>query len=855
MTVLWLISSFFFQKYAAVSRETAYEAGSWTFLPFSVGLVLLLQFNTFLTGLSRFFHVVGTELSGTLFIFATGAVLINILGVLCGQARQRGGCFLAGLATWNERGPTPTLIVALFCISFGLYFMIAGFMPGLNGDEPHYLLMTQSLLQDGDLDINNNYVDRDYQAYMPGVLDRHVSIGRDGTRYSIHPAGLSILMVPAYYLGGYRGVVVMLNMLAALLSIQLFMLSLSIIKSRGWALFLWFLTSFSPPLLAYSCKVFPEIPAALCVAYSYRLIRKGEVLTKWNRLGLVLALAVLPWLQQRFILLTVLLTIYLLINTAPRKSWWLVHTLCVGGSLLGLLVFYFVLYGNPLPSAPYTSVGMHAIWSYEILLKHGFWGLLFDQEFGLLVYSPIFILIFGGLWIKFREDKVGCVFWVLMFCSVYLPAAGFTLKWFGSWAPMGRYMVGLVPLLVELCALVIRRKKPWSLVWTLLLLFYATIMISYQLVRRYDLWIGAETGQSKLLSSLTESTSVSNWFPTLITPALEDYLVLAVWIISLVVLNWVILALTSDKKKPGTDLQLEPGPGSPTLDQLRHISFGTGVFISWCLKVLIILFSLTIVLDSMHHRKPLSGRAESKTDAGRILVSRQSRTGFERQYTTYFYETNKFSGKGSRPADYIISGPYVSLPGGVYEVLVSLELKGPERPEKIVSIDVCTLRGHTIFTSRIIGAADFGATDVSTTISLYFQLDTATANIETRVFSYHAVDCVVRDITIRTTEQLTFLWQGRVLAQRGYYKQALSRLLQIRPDNNYLTTVFKELALIYQQLGFDHQALENFRLYRTVQPNDGEAAKQYGELLLKSGDRGEGIRLLQELQGIRNEDP
>src|SRR5262252_9935925 len=39
-----------------------------------------------------------------------------------------------------------------------------------NGDEPHYLVIAQSLLKDGDLQIGNNHQRGDYEAYLAGPL-------------------------------------------------------------------------------------------------------------------------------------------------------------------------------------------------------------------------------------------------------------------------------------------------------------------------------------------------------------------------------------------------------------------------------------------------------------------------------------------------------------------------------------------------------------------------------------------------------------------------------------------------------------------------------------------------------------
>ena len=81
-----------------------------------------------------------------------------------------------------------------------------GALPG--GDEPHYLVIAQSLWRDGDLKIENNHTRRDYKEYFAPDLEPHyLTRGVDNEIYSIHPVGMPVLMAPLYATGGYSVVV------------------------------------------------------------------------------------------------------------------------------------------------------------------------------------------------------------------------------------------------------------------------------------------------------------------------------------------------------------------------------------------------------------------------------------------------------------------------------------------------------------------------------------------------------------------------------------------------------------------------------------------------------------------------
>ena len=78
---------------------------------------------------------------------------------------------------------------------------------GPQGDEPHYLMVADSLLRDDDLALEQDYAEGRYRASPTRTLAPHYRVrGRDGAIYSLHAVGLSLLVLPAYALGGYAGV-------------------------------------------------------------------------------------------------------------------------------------------------------------------------------------------------------------------------------------------------------------------------------------------------------------------------------------------------------------------------------------------------------------------------------------------------------------------------------------------------------------------------------------------------------------------------------------------------------------------------------------------------------------------------
>src|SRR3990172_3657614 len=132
------------------------------------------------------------------------------------------------------------------------------------GDEPHYLVITQSILEDHDLKIENNHGQRDYLAYVsrtitPDFLKR----GTDGQIYSIHAPGLPLLVAPAFALLGYRGVLVELVLISAAASALAWLIAWRVSGDSGASWFAWAAVTLSVPFFLHASAVFPDGLAAV----------------------------------------------------------------------------------------------------------------------------------------------------------------------------------------------------------------------------------------------------------------------------------------------------------------------------------------------------------------------------------------------------------------------------------------------------------------------------------------------------------------------------------------------------------------------------------------------------------------
>lgn len=359
---------------------------------------------------------------------------------------------------------------------------IAPRLPG--GDEPHYLIITQSLLHDGDLRIANNHDARQYLAYFPGTIrPDKIRDGQNGEVYSIHAPGTSALVLPAFAAFGYRGAQGTIMLLAAATGGLVWLGAWLVSGDRRAAWFAWTLLATSTTFLIQGVTIFPDGPGAFLTAAVVVMLLTPAPWSRWMLVTSGACLAFLPWLHTRFAVLAIALGVLVavriwtqsdgsLVRRARDLAWGFVVPVV---SASGWFAYFRIIYGTFNPSAPYGSAP-EASWTY---VPGGLVALLFDQQFGLLMYSPAFALAAWGLRARRTGNGSRLSGPLLAVTALYLIAvATYWMWWAGVPATPARFTSAVLPVVAIVAG------RGWAgagarsrAVWLLLLIVSITLTV------------------------------------------------------------------------------------------------------------------------------------------------------------------------------------------------------------------------------------------------------------------------------------------------------------------------------------------------------------------------------------------
>ena len=397
----------------------------------------------------------------------------------------------------------------LFAAAFVFYALLGTRIPGPagpQGDEPHYLVMAQSLLSDGDLDLRDEFAGREYAPFFAGTLQPHTSPRSPAGRiYPIHTPGLPVLLLPAYALGGYPGARLFVSALAALTAALVHRLVRESTGHAGAAAAAWAIFALTPPFAFYAVALYPEVPAALATATFLLLARRDR--GTGAAIGAGLMAAALPWIHPRLLPLA---TLGLALTLARRCRWTarFVAAVVFAASILLLLWFFRSHYGHASLSAAYGP-GFSADVSPS-RLPRGMAGLVLDRQFGLLAVSPVWVLALAGGAALWRWRPGDAMRAALLGGAGFAAGAAFSM-WWGGACPPARFVVPALPALAVALApaLVARRDAAAALGGIGLAIVALAADAPRVLHNRAD-------GESALLGALAPSLDLDGGLPSFV---------------------------------------------------------------------------------------------------------------------------------------------------------------------------------------------------------------------------------------------------------------------------------------------------------------------------------------------------
>lgn len=484
---LWMGYSSMFSRLFNLDKQEFLRVDFSTYLPLIYLAFLPLLLTHYLDSgdlLARTNIFLGCILIAILYL--KGAVLKTFLEKEDSPLRHLGKKF--------SSLPLKKKLLILFSLSLVLYnagsLVLTSSGQTFAGDEPHYLLISHSLLKDGDIDLSNNYENKDYQKTMlADVRIRSHTAPGTKQRYSFHSPGIAIVLLPFYAIGSiFQGKLLVffirlgMSIFGALLGLQIFLYILQEWKREKLALGIWFLYSFSSPVFFYSLHVYPEIVIALFSLIVFRMLRFSSSLTKSKLVFIGLLLSCFIWFHAiKYVFIVAPLFLYSVWTLLKKfKTGWDILYFLIFPTLLTFLYFLlqYTFYGSfslssvswigakaPEESLAYLKTIVSDIpfrLRWETLA-----GYFFDQRDGLLLYAPIYVFVFLGSIEMIRRNFRYFLLLLFLAAPYVLNSALVTQR--TSYAPQARPLVSVSWALAILVGyfLVHNAKKIFAL------LFYA----------------------------------------------------------------------------------------------------------------------------------------------------------------------------------------------------------------------------------------------------------------------------------------------------------------------------------------------------------------------------------------------
>jgi len=363
-----------------------------------------------------------------------------------------------GVSAWQTmRDPRFIGALALFVLLAAAYVPSVGLRAtrgaSITADEPFYLLTTQSIVQDFDLDLRQQYARESYRSFFDhpdGLWTQSVPLP-DGRLMSPHEPGFSVYLLPGFAIGGLRGAQVQMLLTAS----AAFALTYVLVASETRAtLASWVATvvvGLTAAAFVYSTEIYPEVPAALCIVLALLVLRRPR-LRCTHAIVLAVILTALAWLGMKYVPLVALLGVW-----AFRRGGRDARLALLGLGAVSAAVYaggHLALFGS------LTAYSANTVYegasTVDVMRSHvsgaggiggrayRIVGLFVDERFGVGRWAPALLPTLPLLPLLVRRGRVGSVVAALVVMQVLI-ATFVAITMMGWWFP-GRTLVAVLPL-------------------------------------------------------------------------------------------------------------------------------------------------------------------------------------------------------------------------------------------------------------------------------------------------------------------------------------------------------------------------------------------------------------------------
>jgi hypothetical protein len=286
----------------------------------------------------------------------------------------------------------------------------------------------------------------------------------------------------------------------------------------------------SPPVLSHSYLFFTEIPTACVVTVCWLALDTPFHQSRVRTALLGSAVGFLLLLHIRNVGLVLALTGLFLerVLRGERRVtgvWWFLAPVAGFGAMRTFVTFVF--WGTLVASPHVAPVAVAGAGAVVVEMVTRVFGLLIDQEHGLLAYAPVYLLILSGALItrktNRRRFRDACVLVAAYLIPVLMPAIN-KHGWDGGWSPAARFLVPITPILVVLAFGYVARLKRTPGV--LVVLFLAQVVLDLVYWSHPKLLWNLGTEKSALAEFLSPpGFYLADWLPCWHMPSLYTVVV------------------------------------------------------------------------------------------------------------------------------------------------------------------------------------------------------------------------------------------------------------------------------------------------------------------------------------------